>query len=143
MFVNDELAVSLSENELLSGQVSIRDSLGSGNVKTGLFGERRITFTGWNYSADPSGYLKDMPRMEWIHSPMVYDFASGQYRVIDHNSVANGGYFTDFAGKKGESFLVEATVRDMDTQLWPSVGLLAGTDAEHYEIGRASCRERV
>ena len=132
VFVNDELAVSLSENELLSGQVSIRDSLGSGNVKTGLFGERRITFTGWNYSADPSGYLKDMPRMEWIHSPMVYDFASGQYRVIDHNSVANGGYFTDFAGKKGESFLVEATVRDMDTQLWPSVGLLAGTDAEHY-----------
>ncbi len=132
VFVNEGLAVSLSENELLSGQVSIRDSLGGGKVKTGLFGERRITFTGWNYSADPSAYLKDMPRMEWIHSPMVYDFASGQYRVIDHNSVANGGYFTDFAKKRGESFLLEATVRDMDTQLWPSAGLIAGTDATHY-----------
>ncbi|MDE7353126.1 MAG: hypothetical protein K2O06_08750, partial [Acetatifactor sp.] len=132
VFINDKPAVFMSENELLSGQISIRDSLGSGNVKAGLFAERQITFTGWNYSADPSGYLKDMPRMEWIHSPLIYDFATGRYQVTDHNSVANGGYFTDFSVRRGESFLVETTVRDMDTRHWPSVGVMIGTDKEQY-----------
>ena len=132
VFVNGVLATTFGEKELLSGEISIKDSLGTGNVKLGLFAERKITFVNWNHSADVSKYLGNMPKMEWIHSPFVYDPVTGQYQVTDHNSVANGGYLEEFAVKKGESFLLEATVRDMDTETWPSTGLIVGADKDHY-----------
>lgn len=132
VFVNGVLATTFGENELLSGEISIKDSLGTGNVKLGLFAERKITFVNWNHSADVSKYLGNMPKMEWIHSPFVYDPVTGQYQVTDHNSVANGGYLEEYAVKKGESFLLEATVRDMDTETWPSTGLIVGADKDHY-----------
>ena len=75
-------------------------------MKLGLFAERKITFVNWNHSADVSKYLGKMPNTEWIHSPFVYDFATGMYQVTDHNSVANGGYLEDSAVKKSESFLL-------------------------------------
>ena len=132
VFINRELATVFNENDLLSGEISIKDSLGSGNVKLGLFAERKITLANWNYSGDTSKYLGSIPKMEWIHSPFVYDSATGSYRVTDHNSVANGGYFADSALKQGTSFLLETTVRNMDTELWPSVGLIVGNSAKNY-----------
>ncbi len=132
VFVNGVLATTFGEDELLSGEISIKDSLGTGNVKLGLFAERKITFVNWNHSADVSKYLGSIPKMEWIHSPFVYDFVTGRYLVTDHNSVANGGYLDKSSVKKGESFLLEATVRDMDTETWPSTGLIIGADKDHY-----------
>ena len=132
VFVNGVLATTFGEDEMLSGEISIKDSLGTGNVKMGLFAERKITFVNWNHSADVSKYLGSIPKMEWVHSPFVYDFVTGMYQVTDHNSVANGGYLDKSSVKKGESFLLEATVRDMDTETWPSTGLIVGADKDHY-----------
>ncbi len=132
VYVNGVLATTYNENDLLSSEISIKNSLGNGNLKLGLFAERKVTFADWNYSTDISKYMAGMPDMEWIHSPFVYDSATGSYRVTDHNSVANGGYFADSALKQGTSFLLETTVRNMDTELWPSVGLIVGNSAKNY-----------
>ncbi len=132
LFVNGVQAAAFEGKELLSGEISIDASLGSGDRKVGLFAERRATFADWNYSADVSKYLGSAPKLEWIYQPLVFDAESGSLRVTDHNSTANGGYFADFSGQQGKAFLVKTTVRDMDADTWPSVGLLAGTDGEHY-----------
>ena len=131
--INGNPAMAFDERELLSDEISIRDSLGGKNrVKLGLFAERRATFTSWSHSSDTDRYLAGTRGMEWIHRPLLYHEADGTYRVLDHGSVANGGYFKDAYIEQKGPFMLEATVRDMDTQLWPSVGLLVGTDAEHY-----------
>ena len=50
MYINETLAAAFNESELLSNEISIKDALGEGSLKLGLFAERIAAFEDWSYS---------------------------------------------------------------------------------------------
>ncbi len=111
----------------ITGDAAANLTSGWESVRLGFYAEQEATFENWSYSTDVSKYIT-----EWIHEPFEYNPATGSYLVTDHNKTANGGYLAGISVQEGEKFLFETTVRDMDQEQYPSIGIIVGTGRDQY-----------
>lgn len=119
VYGNDKLMFELGQGEEIQNGHSISSILGSGNVRLGLFAERQITFTDWNFrtllSTDAGGF--------------AYDPQTGGYSSA-HDATDNQAYIAEAEG--GVPFTLEADMKNMSASQWPSAGFILNAGQSLY-----------
>ena len=136
IYMDDALTFTISETTVLDG-VALKDAIGTGRIKLGLFSEQEGTFTDWGYEVGKTAAAKLLTRT--ITLPEDVTAKIGETEVTDGKALMGDTVTVSMTSENRVTFSVDGApvATETDGNVYTASFVVTGNHAVTYEYSYA------